>query len=355
MPWREAWRLLRKDRLAMLSLGVIVVCLILATLVQFSIIAGDVGETHRLKRIEIGEPSAMQMFIQQWGPSPLFSTFGRSWMIAQSVAFEAAEIQGFFSLRKGRDWSYHPPTLLTQFQAHGWRGLLRREAWAYPLGTNLEGQNVLSILLHGLRWAFIIGVVTSLIAIPIAVFFGAMAGYFGGRVDDAIVWLYSTFASIPQLLLLIALLTFMEKSMLNVLIVIGVTTWVSLCRLVRAEFFKHKEREYVLAAKSLGQSHARIIFRHILPNVSHIIIITFTLRFVQAVSLEVFLSYVGIGVDPSTATWGQVISAAKNELARQPSVWWPLTGATVFLFILSLAFSIFGDSLRDALDPKLRT
>ena len=355
MPWKEAWRLLRKDKLAMISLVVISVCLLLAVLVQLGFIGDDVGETHRLKRIEIGEPSVLRLLIHEYGALPLLSPFGRTALIAEHVSLDMAETQGFFTLRSGRDWSYHPPTLLTQVQEHGWRGLLREEAWAYPLGTNLEGQNVLSILLHGLRWAFIIGVVTSLIAIPIAVFFGALAGYFGGRVDDAIVWLYSTFASIPQLLLLIALLTFMEKSMLNVLIVIGVTTWVGLCRLVRAEFFKHKEREYVLAAKSLGQSHARIILRHILPNVSHIIIITFTIRFVQAVSLEVFLSYVGIGVDPSTATWGQVISGATNELARQPSVWWPLTGATAFLFVLSLAFSIFGDSLRDALDPKLKT
>ncbi len=355
MPWHEVWRLLRKDRLAIVSLCVIGVCAVLAGLVQFGLIAGDVNETHRFKRIEIGEPSIVEIFIQQYGTAPLRSVDGIGWLCSNSVSLKTAERHGLVSLRRGRSWSYHPPTLLIQLREHGIPGLFRREAWAYPLGTNLEGQNVCSILLQGLKWAFIIGVVTSLIAIPIAVCFGALGGYFGGVIDEIVVWIYSTFASIPQLLLLIALLTFMEKSMWNVLIVIGVTTWVGLCRLVRAEFFKHREREYVLAARAMGQTHRRIIFRHILPNVSHIIIITFTIRFVQAVSLEVFLSYVGIGVDPSTATWGQVIASAKDELARQPSVWWPLAGATSFLFILSLAFSIFGDSLRDALDPRLRT
>jgi len=355
MPLREVCRLLRRDRLAMASLVVILICGVSALLVQLGVIAEDVGQTHRLKRIEIGEPSCLQILIQSRGPEWMWSLHELADLVSESVSLELADQHGFISMRRGRDWSYHPPTLLIQLRDRGLPGLFRREAWAYPLGTNLEGQNVLSVLLHGLKWAFVIGLVTSLIAIPIAVFFGALGGYFGGIVDDIVVWIYSTFASIPQLLLLIALLTFMERSMLNVLIVIGVTTWVELCRLVRAEFFKHKEREYVIAARALGQSHARIIFRHILPNVTHIIIITFTLRFVQAVSLEVFLSYVGIGVDPSTATWGQVISAAKEELARQPSIWWPLTGATLFLFILSLAFSVFGDSMRDALDPKLRT
>jgi peptide/nickel transport system permease protein len=339
----------------MASLVVIVICAALAILVQLGVIAGDVDQTLRLKRIELGEPSCLEILIRSRGAGAISSSGGLAFLVCDSVSLEVAERYSFLSLRRGRDWSYHPPTLLIQIREHGIPGLFRREAWAYPLGTNLEGQNVLSVLLHGLKWAFVIGVVTSLIAIPIAVFFGALGGYFGGVIDDIVVWIYSTFASIPQLLLLIALLTFMDKSMLNVLIVIGVTTWVGLCRLVRAEFFKHKEREYVIAARAMGQSHRRMIFRHILPNVSHIIIITFTLRFVQAVSLEVLLSYVGIGVDPSTPTWGQVISAAKDELARQPSVWWPLCGATLFLFVLSLAFSLLGDSVRDALDPKLRT
>jgi peptide/nickel transport system permease protein len=128
-----------------------------------------------------------------------------------------------------------------------------------------------------------------------------------------------------------------------------------LSRLVRAEVLKHKNREYIDAARALGYGHIRVLFRHILPNVFHIVIITFTIGFVGAVALEVFLSYVGIGVEAKLPTWGQMITGGRSELQRDPSVWWPLTFATIFLFVLSLSFSLFGDALRDALDPKLRT
>ncbi|MCF6228307.1 MAG: ABC transporter permease [Planctomycetes bacterium] len=145
------------------------------------------------------------------------------------------------------------------------------------------------------------------------------------------------------------------RNLLLVLIVIGLTGWVGLSRLVRAEVIKHKNREYVQAARALGYSTPRIMLKHILPNVFHLVIITFTLGFVGAIGLEVFLSYVGIGVEASLPTWGQMITGGRLELQRDPSVWWPLTFATIALFIVSLAFSLFGDALRDALDPKLRT
>jgi peptide/nickel transport system permease protein len=145
------------------------------------------------------------------------------------------------------------------------------------------------------------------------------------------------------------------RNLILVLIVIGLTTWIGLSRLVRAEVLKHKNREYIDAARALGYGHIRVLFRHILPNVFHIVIITFTIGFVGAVALEVFLSYVGIGVEAKLPTWGQMITGGRSELQRDPSVWWPLTFATIFLFVLSLSFSLFGDALRDALDPKLRT
>jgi peptide/nickel transport system permease protein len=136
-----------------------------------------------------------------------------------------------------------------------------------------------------------------------------------------------------------------------VYLALGLTTWVSLCRLIRGEFIKHKEREYVMAARALGAGHFRIIFRHILPNVLHIVIINFSLRFVFAIQAEVILSYLGIGVQ-DMPSWGIMINDAKVELAR--GVWWQLAGATGAMFIIVLAFNVFGDALRDALDPKLR-
>lgn len=253
-------------------------------------------------------------------------------------------------------------------------GLLSGKAWRFPLGCDIEGVSILAKLIKGLQLAFLIGIIPTLISSIIAVCMGMAAGYFGKLVDDVIVYIISTLHSIPLLLLLLAFIQAVggsetiaawfeffgldekpTRNLLLVLIVIGVTTWIGLCRLVRAEVIKHKDREYVHAARALGYGTFRIMFKHILPNVFHLVIITFTLGFVGAIGLEVFLSYVGIGVEAELPTWGQMISGGRNELQREPSVWWPLTFATVFLFIVALAFSLFGDALRDALDPKLRT
>jgi peptide/nickel transport system permease protein len=236
--------------------------------------------------------------------------------------------------------------------------------------------SIVSKLIRGLQLAFIIGIIPTVISSIIAVVMGLVAGYFGKLLDDIIVFIISTVASIPLLLLLIAFIQAVRNSdrivewfevvgvgeedahwrnLILVLIVIGLTTWIGLSRLVRAEVLKHKNREYIDAARALGYGHIRVLFRHILPNVFHIVIITFTIGFVGAVALEVFLSYVGIGVEAKLPTWGQMITGGRSELQRDPSVWWPLTFATIFLFVLSLSFSLFGDALRDALDPKLRT
>lgn len=284
----------------------------------------------------------------------------------------------------GLSYSFHPPTTLL---ALGWRdgvraedtlskdgkpaaadgldkvfegGLFSANAWRHPLGTDKQGRGVMSMALHGLRWAFVIGFLTTAISVLIAVPLGAAAGFYGGWVDDLIVWFYTTLASIPFLLLLIAIISIIPDNLKSVygmwavLVVIGIVTWVGLARLIRAEFMKHKQREYVQACRGLGYSNARIIFSHILPNVSHIVIITFTIGFISSVNTEVFLTFVGAGASPKDMTWGLMITNAKTELTRQPSVWWPLATATGMLFVLSLAFSIFGDALRDALDPKLK-
>lgn len=261
-------------------------------------------------------------------------------------------------------------------QERDW-GFFSGKAWRFPMGCDVEGVSVLAKVIRGLQMAFIIGIVPTLISAFIAVFFGLLAGYFGKWLDDAIVYVISTVASIPLLLLLIAFIQAVRnnegleqamdtiwifgeldrawRNVMLVLIVIGLITWTELSRLVRAEVMKHKNREYVQAARAMGVSTPRILFRHILPNVFHIVIIYFTLGFVAVISLEVFLSYVGIGVEATLTTWGQMISGARTELQREPSVWWPLVFATSALFILSLAVSLFGDALRDALDPKLRT
>ncbi len=218
-------------------------------------------------------------------------------------------------------------------------------------GTDIFGRDVLARVIHGTKIAMGIGLITSVIAIFIGTSLGSIAGYYGGKLDDAIVWLYSIISSIPSLLLILALSFVLGKGIFAVFMSIGLTTWVGVCRLVRGEFMKHKERDYIQAAKALGARDSSLIFKHILPNVFHILIINFTLQFVFAIKSEVIISYLGVGVQ-SEPSWGVMISDAKLELTR--GVWWQLSAATIAMFIIVLAFQLFGDALRDALDPKLK-
>ena len=219
-------------------------------------------------------------------------------------------------------------------------------------GTDLFGRSVFFKVIHGTRIAMSVGLITSIIAIPIGLVTGALAGYFGGWVDDLTVWFYTTLSSIPNIMLLIAIAYVMGKGLTSVYIAIGATSWVGLARVMRAEVMKHKERDYVLAASSLGAGHASKIFKHILPNVFHQVILSFSMQFQTAIRSEVILSYLGLGVQ-GQPSWGVMIDDAKLELSRQ--VWWQLTGATLAMFVLILSLNIFGDALRDALDPKVKT
>ncbi len=223
------------------------------------------------------------------------------------------------------------------------------------LGTDGAGMDVLYQTLRGCRTAIIIGGLTSLIVTPLALFFGMIAGYFGKRVDDAVQYTYTVLVSIPDILLLIALLLVLGKGLPQLCLALGITSWVGLCRLVRGETLKHRDREYVRAARALGVSHARILMRHILPNLLPIVIISVTLGLSGLVLEESILSYLGIGVAAGTGSWGNMIDGARLELAREPIIWWNLAAASTALFILVLAFNLFGDALRDAIDPRLRS
>jgi peptide/nickel transport system permease protein len=180
---------------------------------------------------------------------------------------------------------------------------------------------------------------------------GLLAGYFGGWIDDLIVWLYTTISSIPSIMLILAIAFVLGKGLTTVYIAIGATSWVTIARVIRGEFIKHKSRDYVTAASSIGATDFSRIFKHILPNVFHQVIISVSILFQSAIKSEVILSYLGLGVQ-GQPSWGLMIDDGKLELAR--GVWWQLSAATLFMFVLLLAFNIFGDSLRDALDPKLK-
>ena len=220
--------------------------------------------------------------------------------------------------------------------------------------------------LEGRRFSEILGAGLSVL---IGMTLGLFAGFFGGWVDEAVMYVYQVVASIPYLLLLLAiafvvrqgpvaeawyatpLADYISLGLFNIILVIGTTSWVTLCRLVRAEVMKVRELEYVQAARALGFGEVYILFKHVLPNVFHLVIINFSLRFVTAIKSEVILTFLGVGVDKEPS-WGQMIADAKTELMR--GIWWPLLFSGLALFLLTLAVNYVGDALRDALDPKLK-
>src|SRR6056297_1340502 len=280
--WSDAWRRLKKNRLAMVCLGLVVLFTLLA-------VYGEVVyRYHDFKDI--------------------------------TPSYQKTDL----------DRAYTPPSL---------------RHW---MGTDGLGRDVMARLVQGVRIAFKVGIITSMIAIPIGVFLGCLAGFFGGRVDDFIVWLYSTFASMPGLLFILAIAMVVPgRGLLGVYLGIGLTTWVGLCRLVRGEVMKHKEQTYVEAARALGLGSGRIMFKHILPNIMHVVIVTFSLRFPAAVGTEVIMSFLGIGVQ-GEPSWGLMIDSARMRLWQ--GMWWEMTFVTLALFLLVLAFNLLGDALRDALD-----
>jgi peptide/nickel transport system permease protein len=226
-----------------------------------------------------------------------------------------------------------------------------KPSFDYLLGTDFLGRDIFTMLIYGTQVAMSVGFVSSLIAVPIGVGLGALAGYFGEVVDEIIVWLYTTFSSIPTIMLLISITFVLGKGITSVYIALGLTSWVPLCRLVRGEVIKHKNREYVQAATAIGGGHFRKLFKHIIPNVTHIVIINTSLQFQVAIKSEVILSYLGLGVQ-ERPSWGLMIDDARTELVN--GVWWKFAGATIAMFFIVLAFNFLGDALRDALDPKLK-
>ncbi len=252
-------------------------------------------------------------------------------------------------------------------------GLVTNLATHYHvLGTDQVGQDVLWRSVKSIRTGLIVGTLTTLVMLPFAVALGIMAGYFRGWVDDVIQYTYTTLSAIPSVLLIAAAIlslhvyiatheeafaTVVERADLRLLflcLILGVTSWTGLCRLLRGETLKLREQDYIQAATALGVHHAQIMMRHILPNVMHLVLIAVVLDFSLLVLAEAVLSYVGVGVDPSTDSWGNMINSARLEMAREPIVWWSLASAFVFMFGLVLAANLFADAVRDAFDPRLR-
>jgi len=242
----------------------------------------------------------------------------------------------------------------------------------HVLGTDKVGQDVLYLSLKSIRTGLVIGTLTTLVMLPFAIMLGVFAGYFGRWVDDVIQYLYTTLSSIPGVLLIAAMILITQvyidshpeqfnsitlradARLLSLCVILGITSWTGLCRYLRGESLKLREMDYVQAAQALGVGHLRIIARHIVPNIMHIVLIVVVIDFSGLVLAEAVLSYVGVGVDPSMNSWGNMINSARLELARDPVVWWSLLAAFVFMFTLVLAANLFADVVRDAFDPRVR-
>lgn len=242
----------------------------------------------------------------------------------------------------------------------------------HVFGTDQVGIDVLYKTLKSVRTGVLIGTLTTLTLLPLAVVLGTLAGYYGGWVDDAIQYLYTTVSSVPSVLLISAAVLSLDLysakhsaafqsglqrsdlRLLSLCIILGLTSWTGLCRLLRGETLKLREADYVQAAVVLGQTRWKIIRRHILPNVAHLVLITVVLDFSSLVLAEAVLTYVGVGVDPATFSWGNMIDSARLELARSPIVWWDLAAACLMMSVLVLAANVLADGIRDAFDPRIR-
>jgi peptide/nickel transport system permease protein len=295
----------------------------------------------------------------------------RALLLGALISLVVVGIQWFFLRRSSLPWHASWITQAAVICFGVW--LVSISRYYHVLGTDLGGADVAYESIKGIRTGVLLGTLSTLIMLPIAVTLGVMAGYFKGWVDDVVQYLYTTLSSIPGILLIAAsVLMFQvyidinpdffaigiqkgDARFIALCFILGVTSWSSLCRLIRAETLKISQLGYVQAAHAFGVSHRRILSRHIVPNVSHIILITFVLDFSSLVLAEAVLSFIGVGIDASMVSWGNMINGARSELSREPTIWWTLSGAFFFMFTLVLAANLFSDLVRDAFDPRSRS
>jgi len=334
--WRAAWRQVRRNRLALVSLAVLGIYAAVAVLDSITWRDLEPGRAAGNGRTVVrSEPRSVLDRLC----APLASRTERTYsapLAGTLFAKETIERTVNGQLVRTREF---PP-----LSYPGW----------HLLGTDKTGQDVLYLTLKSVRTGLIVGGLTTLIAIPFAIFFGVLAGFFGGWIDDVVQYLYSTLSSIPWVLLAVCFMMLFGRGLPQLCVVMGLTGWVGLCRLLRAETLKLREKEYVQAALALGVSKFGVLARHVVPNLMHLVLITVVLSFSGLVLAEAVLSYIGVGVGPGTHSWGTMINMARSELGRDPVVWWSLAAAFVAMFGLVLPANLFGDALRDALDPSLR-
>ncbi|MFP5391916.1 MAG: ABC transporter permease [Gammaproteobacteria bacterium] len=324
--WTLAWRRLRADRLAMLSLAVVLGFLVLVGLSGAGLVAAGWEDE---VAVNYAPPSFM-------GPDAQFAALTAVQAPPPPNAFDplAADIAA----------------LRSQLGAGGHAAPVRRPT--LPFGADKWGHDVIAKTIKGGETSIVVGLVAAVVAVGLGTLFGALAGFYGGVVDDFFNWFYGVFTSIPSILMILAVAAVLQhKGVGTIVLILGLTGWTGPFRLIRAEYLKHRVREYVLAAEAIGASNARKMFAHILPNVSHVALVQLSILAVGFIKAEVILSFLGFGVPVGVVSWGSMLNEAQNELVL--GKWWQLAAAASAMALLVTAFSLLTDALRDALDPKL--
>ena len=376
--WTLAWRRLRADRVGMVSLVIVAAFIVMMILSGTGLIAAD---WNREVGVNYAPPSFLGAETPAGAPAAVVGPTGEH--AAQGSEYKSNVVDPIGDvleqLKTGRSESQPaaaPPTasgapaasesssesvdplaaVMADIRAGKGVGPevkpLERKA-TLPFGGDKWGRDVLKKTIKGSETSIFVGLASAALATFLGTVFGAFSGYFGKWVDDAFNWFYSVFSSIPYLLLILAVAAVLQqKGTLTIILILGLTGWTGVFRLIRAEYLKHKAREYVQAADAIGASNARRMFVHIFPNVSHVVLVQLSILVVAFIKSEVILSFLGFGVPVDVVSWGSMLNEAQNELLL--GKWWQLVAAGGTMALLVTAFSLFTDALRDALDPKLK-
>ncbi len=364
--WQLAWRRLLEDRIAVVSMVVVGLFVALTVASSLNWIARNWNE-----EIAVGyAPPAFtgKQAVADNSPDttakPALTTDPYPGRVRDPLATELAELRGQSAAPHGQ--AAEPPMeingirIVDPIAKEFAEALAAADAMATaPRATSLIfgadkwGHDVLKKLIKGSETSILVGLCAALVATLIGTLLGAVSGYFGGWIDDFCNWFYSIFTAIPYLLLILTIAAVLnQKGVTTIILILGLTGWTGIFRLVRAEYIKHRSREYVQAADAIGASHARRMFVHIFPNVSHISLVQLSVHTVGFIKSEVILSFLGFGVPVDKVSWGSMLGEAQNELIL--GYWWQLAAATAAMALLVTAFSMFTDALRDALDPKIK-
>jgi peptide/nickel transport system permease protein len=331
--WATAWMRLRNDRVGMVSLAIVFAFLLLIIASALGLVAGQWQK-------EVGVPNAPPTFVgpraEQVGADPLASLVPKD---AKPV--DLTDIDPLAP--KYQEWAERAAKIQIAEPPR---------AQTLPFGADRLGRDVLDKAIKGAEISIFVGLFAAVVATLIGTVLGALAGYVGGKLGDFLEWVYNVFTSIPDILLIFAFAAVLGRGIGTVVLILGLAGWTGMYRQVRAEYIKHRTREYVRAAEAIGVSHTQRMFVHILPNVSHVILVRMSLLVVGFIKAEVILSFLGLGVPVDQVSWGTMLSEAQAELVL--GHWWQLAAATLFMAVFVTAFSLLTDALRDALDPKLR-